>query len=381
MVEAQTPCGFCMSYRPGGSMTIRRDARAAEQSWVSVQLIASDTLCGQCFEWFGSLLRAAATGSPLKPVGAPHPTETPAPHGDACDLCRAHLNGDSFAIELVPRQREMLRRDLFRFDSRLRQYRLCGGCLAWARSIEYDESAVTGTSVRAGIGPVSEWQSPHAAHACTAFLLPDDEGHVAALALQSGHSYRKAPRRTGIRTQVQGELFFIGSGSARQAASVIEQLTPEERLRACVVARFETLGDAREALALGAAEMLVSPLSPQQLGGAAHRARERLTGAKVVRNGDGLPTLQPGPDRPGRPGQLLSITTPRHATMETMWLLRRFLRGDDRVGFGQREGLVAQVFCPDDHVEAVRGRLIHLLGERASVRELGRTESALKKTA
>ncbi|MBA4179233.1 MAG: hypothetical protein C0506_01455 [Anaerolinea sp.] len=362
-------------------MTIRRDARAAEQSWVSVQVLTSETLCATCFEGFGSLLQAAATGVPARPLGAPHAVETATPSGDACDLCRAHLTGDSFAVELVPEQREMIRRDLFRFDARLRQYRLCGGCLAWARSVAYDESAVLNRSFRDGLGLASDWRPTHARDACTAFLLPCDDDEVELYTRQSGRSYRRAPRRTGIGAGPPGEALFIGAGVTRQASAVVEHLTPEERSRVIVVARFETLADAREALAAGAAEMLVSPLLPRHVSGAFQRACEREAGQKPTRTADGLPMLQPGPDRPGRPGQLLAISAARHTTMEKAWILRRFLRGDDRVGFAQGDGLEAQVFCPDAHVDIVRGRITHLFGDRTTIRSVGRSAAALQKTA
>lgn len=359
-----------MSYRPGGGMTIRRDARAAEQAWVSVQLVATETLCGACFGWFGSLLRATAMGTPQKPVGAPLASETPAPKGDACDLCHAHLLGDSFAVELVPSHREMIRRDLFRFDSRLRQYRLCGGCLAWAKSVEYD-----------GGNPEADQElTPYTGDACTGFLLPGDDISLEYYAHATNRSYRRAARRSEIRTRQPGEYFFVASGIGRQAAEVIELMNPEERARTFVVARFEALADAHEALAKGAAELLASPLSPHQISGAFQRARERAAGQRTPRTADGLPSLQTGPDRPGRPGQSLSLTAPRHATMETAWMLRRFLRGDDRIGFGQRDGLMAQVFCPDEHLNAVRARLAHLIGERTVVKELGRTAAAAPAT-
>lgn len=370
MVEAQGPCGFCMSYRPGGGMTIRRDARAAEQSWVSVQLITTENLCAACFEWFGSLLRETAMGGALRPAGAPLAADSPAPKGDGCDVCHSHLLADSFAIELVPAHREMIRRDLFRFDSRLRQYRLCGGCLAWARSIEYD-----GGYLEAG-----QDVAAYAGDACTGFLLPADDISLEYYAQATGRSYRRAGRRSEIRTRQPGELYFVGSGIGRQAAEVIEGMTPDERARTFIVARYETLVDAHEALAKGAAELLASPLSPHQISGAYQRARERASGQRPPRSADGLPTLQPGPDRPGRPGQTLSLTAPRHATMETAWMLRRFLRGDDRIGFGQRDGLMAQVFCPDEHLGAVRARLAHLIGERTAVKELGRTAAAAPAT-
>jgi hypothetical protein len=76
-----------------------------------------------------------------------------------------------------------------------------------------------------------------------------------------------------------------------------------------------------------------------------------------------------------RPGDAFDVTITRGGDIyEVAWLMRRFLRGHDRIGVDRSGALFAHVFCPDEHIDEVVRRLSYIMGDRARVSFAGALE-------
>ena len=118
---------------------------------------------------------------------------------------------------------------------------------------------------------------------------------------------------------------------------------------------------------LGAGDLLVAPLSPQQVTGAFDRignpgsaSRDPATGLRLL----GGPT----DSRFGYAGNAIRVR-PAHLEelLPTVLLLRRYLRGYDSVGLDGNGGAVGVVYCPVDHVQAVMKRMPLFLGDKGKI--------------
>jgi hypothetical protein len=86
----------------------------------------------------------------------------------------------------------------------------------------------------------------------------------------------------------------------------------------------------------------------------------------------GLPSYWMRP-RFGLPCHLVEVVPPAgEGSLDVFLVLRRFLRGYDRVGIADDGSLPAILYCSDEHIDGVVRRMRRLLGVGYQVRVLGR---------
>ena len=290
---------------------------------------------------------------------------------DRCDFCSTPLGDEAHAVDVMPIGGQQGRR----FGT-VRQHRLCVACWSWGRSLLFDDAAARGTSYRQNEGGSGSWLAPAAFDAAGAFLLPDDE-HVLRQAVESMGRWCSTLGPVAAR-QFAGrphEVLFLAANANNGATELLGKLTQEATARTVVVGKIDAIRDVGSALAAGAADFLASPLSPHQVAGAFERLAQpdRLEG----RNAEtGLPIYRRTPGVYADPCHVVNVTTPPSEDQRTVaWLLRRFLRGYDRVGASADTGLEAFIYCPDASLPRVLERLRTLLGAHAKIAPVDRIES------
>lgn len=377
MPDSLLACDFCMSYAQGGEVVIRRDSREAEQAWTTVRTLEAHALCELCFGDAVRLIDAAAGPNESRPSGAPLSIAQGIIDAERCDLCGSALKNESYTLEMVPNERVFVRRDMYHHLGRMRQLRLCFGCFAWFHSVIYDETGARGGSLTGErTGPT--WLPEHFTDAYSVFLGPEDTALLRMAVEQAGRRFTALRPRDARSAATTGDgLVFAGAGPARLAGMLLESLTAHARQRMVVVSRLDALVDMSAALRSGAVDFLVSPLSAQQVSGAFERIADLRGSPTELHRRSGLWLLKPSCLRSGEPCQAyrIAVATPTDR-MQVAWMLRRFLRGYDRVGSDRDGTLQAHVFCPDEHVDEVVRRLSYILGDRARVTFEGRVESA-----
>lgn len=116
----------------------------------------------------------------------------------------------------------------------------------------------------------------------------------------------------------------------------------------------------------GAADILASPLSPQQISGAFDRVydaamprdRDTATGLRIFRREH----FGPRYDLPCFPVTL--ALRPKDDVPALILLLRRFLRGYDRLGIDQEGRLIALLYVAPENAATVVNRMSKVLGKR-----------------
>jgi hypothetical protein len=173
-------------------------------------------------------------------------------------------------------------------------------------------------------------------------------------------------------------VLFIAAGKLDRATTVVRAVPQRIRSHCVVVARLDHMADAVGALSLGAADLLVAPLSPQQVTGAFDRigdpgraAKDPATGLRIL---DGATQA-----RFGYPGHAIRVR-PSHPEdlLSTVLMLRRYLRGYDSVGVDGNGAAVAVVYCPADHVQAVMQRMPVFLGDRVKLEMIASTSKTAR---
>jgi hypothetical protein len=312
-----------------------------------------------------------------RPRGAPASIAPSGMDSERCNLCAALLRNESYTLELMPTRRTFVRRNVYHNVGHMRHLRLCVGCVAWFRAVIYAETGARGgglTTERAG----PTWQPEHVGDASSAYLSPEDTALLGRALEQAGQrctALRPLEARTAASTG--HGLVFAGASTVGVARMLVESVSARARLRIVVVSRYDAHSDMAGALRAGALDFLASPLSAQQISGAFERLADLRVSPWSRHQRTGLWVLSPPRLRGVQPCQVYRIGVPAGGdAMEAAWLLRRFLRGHDRVGVDRNGALYAHVFCPDEHTDEVVRRLSYILGDRAHVSFAGTLASA-----
>jgi len=377
MIErAEATCAVCSDAQDGGELVVRKELRRADGSWASNSAIATYRLCATHFEWAHSLLWTSTAGYSAGglTLGIPMRDRGDIAQAGACDSCGSLLPSEAFGIDLVPNGQVFVRRSLFRHAGAIRQHRVCRHCQAWWVATFDDDSAARGTSHREGEGPQGNWFATCASDTQSVDLTARDGAVLATTVYAAGK--QNTPCDPGDADAAEPGVLFLGAGRRDRASRIVARLTPAQRRRTVIVCRPDGIDDAHEALKLGAADLLASPLSPQQVAAAIDRiglpvrptARDAATGLPVYGNPMNLY---------GHGGSVIEVQPPKNEDVRvTALLLRRYLRGYDLVGSDGKGAVNAMVFCPPEFIDTVAGRLHRIIGERARVKVLSRAKPA-----
>lgn len=368
-------CAICGESGVAGDLALRREVfNASGATWQVVQPLLAAALCRGCFARANSL--AAIAADPARQLAGmlgvpPAVSGGGVLNGRQCDYCKAEVGTEAYGLELLPRGRTFVRTSLFRHTGEIRQQRLCLMCYGWWRATLFDTSAVSGTGVRRLEGPTGGWLSTVAFPTCGVGLHPRDAFTIARVLEPFAIPLVDLPGGA-VPAGYEGQVVFIAADRHAPARDVIRALSPAERTRTVLVGRLDCLDDVRECLRLGVSELLASPLSPQQVEGAFHRVSHEA--APAIDPVLGLPLLRDGQPRFGLPAQHFRVAGPGDDALALALILRRFVRGYDRIGGDGEGGVVLCVYCEDEHVPAVLRRLKTVLGERTVLTPMPREE-------
>ncbi len=359
---------MCGSATVGGDVMFRKEVLRGS-SWASNQPLETYQLCAQCFPWASSIITMAARGEGNERglLGMPIPQSvtpvTPLGAG-SCGYCRRELKVEAVGMDVVPTRRDFVRRSLSRHAGSIQQQRLCSACYYWTRSVLEDSSAMRGASSRQAEGPSGNWLSTADFDASGAGLLRQDEFVLQQTVIASNRQYTHLHPSGGTVRSGPSEVLFVGSGPRGCATSILQAQSAASQARTVVVTTADSASDGFHALVLGAADLLVSPLSPQQIAG----AFDRLKDPSAVLERDpatGLARYRIDRWRFGMPAHQISVSLFRGVTIvEGAIYARRYLRGYDRVGVDADANLLLQVYCPADHLELILHRLQSLAGAK-----------------
>lgn len=332
MTEADSnPCSVCLSNDHRGVLL------ATEHAGEAAIPLAPLSLCAPCF----GMLHALVSGDGA--AGGP----------DRCTRCGGEASDLCFALHFEERGA----------GPRLqgeRDFTLCPACFEVAQQRVEDESEARWERRRPG-----DRESRHLARTGAPRVVA--EGLVAA----DTECIRDAALVAGLQFAARLPRFASGKSICfAPAAAVPELMDGPDRPHAVVaVASAADASQLAAALRAGAADFVASPLSKPQVRGALDRIGE----AAVVRERDaatGLPCYY----RVGRIGtgfQVITIDPGLEDPVAVALVLRRFLRGSDRVGLGEHGCLEVHAACEDDVLPVVLRRLQHVLGAGHAIAAAG----------
>lgn len=351
-------CEMCFSTDIAGEVRFIRVFRRPPDPWREDAAVSSVNVCAACLKFANRALGARPTA--LSKFDAPE--EHRAHSAGHCDLCSAELGVEAHVVEVVPGTRRYVpRADLHRYIARhvgpIRKSRVCWHCYLWCQSVVDDSWSMRGANARRTEGPPGEWSWQGALDTASAGLARADAGVLQRTVEAMGmvHTFLRPDdvRAGGGSLQVP---LFLGCTRSQAARRLLEAVPPHARRSVILVARGDATGDAEAGLALGAGDLLASPLSPHQVVGAVERIRAGGSAAST---------------RLGVPRHLLRIQPATSSdTMAVYLALRRFLRGFDHLEFEAGGTLLVSVYCPAGELPAVTRRVASLLKKRATVAEL-----------
>lgn len=361
-------CDRCGGPNVCGELLVRIEQQRPDQGWTTTRLVRKQDFCEDCFGTLSQIVRQAAVGvADVGMLGYPVPERSSVhAHGLNCGLCRARLGDEAFGIDLVPTERHSVKRGKLRNGGAIQQHRVCFQCRTWCETVANNGAAGQTNVGRSAEGPFGAWFAGEPTDSVAVGLSERDAFVISSVALDGGRAFRLV--EGGAASTSPSETLFIAASTTIRARRVLENLpSPRERARVVVVGRPDALDDAFEALRLGAGDLLVSPLSPQQVTAAYRRSQEAQSGApRDPRSGLRIY----GAELPlfGMPGNGIRVTLKSPKLLfQTALLLRRFVRGYDRVGLDQQGDLYIVAYCPADHVAIVIERLSSFLGTDAQV--------------
>jgi len=363
-------CFRCASSETGGQLSFRKETRKPGGAWLSTVATAPYDLCGKCYEWASQLMQHAGDSGSLPDtvLGFPIGGEKTLSDEAHCSYCHGFFGREAIGVDLVPSGREFVRTSLFRRVGEIRQQRICRQCEAWWVSTLADSSAVTGTSFRKAEGGMGGWLTTVAADAAGLFLLKRD-AYVLQSTIQGMERDYYALTASHLAEMERWEaqpVLFISAGKRDRATLAVRRLSPAVRARTVITARHDCMVDALGAMHAGARDILASPISAQQVSGALDRVfdpalpgeRDANTGLPIFRTEH----LGPRYHLPCDPVSL--VLRPTDDVPSLILLLRRFLRGYDRVGVDAQGRLMALVYVAPQDAASVFTRLATVLGER-----------------
>lgn len=373
-IDLYYPCDRCGMMPLYGEFVIRAEVRRSDRFWATSKTIEHRGLCVECFRALTELTAAAALGlaDPDHP-GLPAPVDAAPSDFAHCNFCRASLTNQAVGVDLVPMTMALVKRSLFKHVGSIQQHRLCRQCLAWCLSLLHVGNGAHGRDQRAHEAGFATWRPTVARDAWTCGLIPRDEFAVRDVADAGGKQWAAiGPADLRLLPYEPNRVVFMAAGLGR-AVRTVTMLSPADRGRVVVVARPDTIDEAMDVLRLGAGDLLVSPLSDEQVAGAlerlgeAQRERQRETGLTVY-----------GSNEPGAyelPSNTIQVDIPRNETLAGAILrLRRFIRGYDRIGVDASGAVRVVVYCPCEHAPVVMERIRVLLGEGTNLRVVARGE-------
>ena len=361
-------CAVCASRDYCGDLRIHEldERRRAEHG--ELQRVR---LCTPCFAFVAESLGAGVrrTEGSAGELHLPERVRSASP-GDGCEVCHRAELWDGVAVLLEVADDAASPAPLSRLHDVARAHRLCPGCLGWFRDVLDQESASRWGNRRREGEPRGGAPVDVNYRATAHGLAPKDHELVAETVTNLGYTFADGGEGDPARDE---HVYFVAAGPGRYAAAFTDALPVTERVRVIVVASADHLADAGEALRLGAADLLAAPLSRQQITG----AFDRLADPFAVSGRDettGLSTYWMRP-RFGLTCHLVEVTPPAgERSLDVFLVLRRFLRGYDRIGIASDGSLPALVYCSDERLDGVVRRMRILLGSNYGVAVLGRAD-------
>ena len=338
--HADEPCAVCGSGDRCGTLHISGSGEPARVH-----------LCTPCFALVAETL-AAAVERPGEAARDLHLPERAAAHspGKPCDVCHGPAGDVTFRVALEAERTS-------------RSHHLCEGCLGWFRDVVEQEAATRPANRRRQRDPGGAAPVDLRYRALCYGLSETDRQLVREAAGHLGHAFENDPVQLGT---VEERVYFVAAGSRREAFTLADSLPITERVRVVVVASPEHLQDAADALRHGAADLLAAPLTRQQVTGAFDRLADPLA-VRARDEATGLPVhwLRP---RFGLPAHLVEVRPPAgERGLDVFLVLRRFLRGHDRIGVANDGSLHVIVYCSDTHIGGIVRRMRRLLGTQYAV--------------
>ena len=365
-------CDRCGGPNVCGELLVRVEQQRPDQGWTTTRLVRKQDFCEDCFGVLSQIVRQAAVGiADVGMLGYPVPERASVyAHGLNCGLCRARLGDEAFGIDLVPTERHSVKRGKLRNGGAIQQHRVCYQCRTWCETVANNGAAGQTNVGRSAEGPFGAWFAGEPTNSVAVGLSDRDAFVISSVVLDGGRAFRTV--EGGVASMAPAETLFIAASTSTRSRRMIENLpSPRERARVVVVGRSDAIDDAFEALRLGAGDLLVSPLSPQQVTGAYRRSQELQAGAARDPR-SGLRVYGAEPPLFGMPANPIRITLKSPKLLfQTALLLRRFVRGYDRIGVDQHGELCVIAYCPPDHVAVIVERLSSFLGTDAQVESAG----------
>ncbi len=297
-------------------------------------------LCEGCAEWLGGLAAAARTPDGTHRVfGGPSAGDRKLVFEDQCQVCCELPTERAAKLSwLSPGGRSL---EVF----------ACTGCEAWLTALASDGRTVRGSGDRQVDGPYGNW--PH----------PNMQGLQARLEIED-HAARslvaESCRAMGMTiTAADADLLLTQATTAGHAARSVKERRGRD-LAVIVLAGLQARRDLSQALDAGARSWMTVPATPQQVTAAISLATRGAAGAWEPETC--LPIVDVTQlERPVVQCEPLSGTD----LFELGWLLKRFSRGYDEVGWHDGTVLVIPR-APSDQVGGVAARLAILVDGRCT---------------
>ncbi|HEY5476095.1 MAG TPA: hypothetical protein VIK11_05190 [Tepidiformaceae bacterium] len=366
------PCDRCGTMPLYGEFLVRSEVHRNDRLWATSKTMERHGLCRPCFDRITGACSAAAQGleDPSWP-GLPAPVDAAPSDYAHCNFCRSALAPQAYGIDLVPMTTEFVRRSLYRHHGSIQQHRICRQCYTWCLTLIHEDPEVRGQSARAYESGFANWYQQVARDVWASGLIERDEAVVWNACHGAGRDFvRIALADTRFLPHDPSRVVFIEAGQGRTVRA-IRALPESARSRVIIVARPDTIEEAMDGMVLGAGDVTVSPLSPEQVAGSLERVADLSQRKRHA--GTGL-TIYPDnePGAHGLPSNTLAVGLERHDTPRGAFLrLRRFLRGYDRVGVDAEGNLRVVVYCPCEYAPRVSERIQMFLGDGTTVRIAG----------
>ena len=301
-------------------------------------------LCQACAEWLGGLAAAARTPDGMHRVfGGPSAGNRKLVFEDQCQVCCEMPTGRAAKLAWVaPSGRRV---ELF----------ACTGCEAWLTALASDGRTVRGSGDRDIDGPYGNWPHPNL-RGLHARLDIEDHATRALVA--------ESCRAMGMNvTADSADLLLVQATASGHAARAVKGRRGLD-LAAIVLAGLRARRDLAGALEAGARSWITVPATPQQVTAAISKATRGEFGSWDPETC--LPLIDPEKlDRPVVQCEPLEGTD----LFELGWLLKRFSRGYDEVGWHNGNVLIVPR-APSDVIESVAERLSILVDGRCVFRVL-----------
>ncbi|MBK7126047.1 MAG: hypothetical protein IPI85_08425 [Dehalococcoidia bacterium] len=297
-------------------------------------------LCESCAEWLGGLAAAArAPDGTHRVLGGPSAGNRKLVFEDQCQVCCEMPVGKAARMAWVsPTGRRL---ELF----------ACTGCEAWLTALASDGRTVRGSGDREVDGPYGNWPHPNL-RGLKVHLDVEDHASRSLMA--------ETCRAMGMElTSEPADILITQATAAGHAARKVRERRGLD-IAAIVVAGLRAKRDLAQALEAGARCWATIPVTPQQLTAVLARASRGEVGSWDAETC--LPVLHTSKlDRP----VVQCDPLPGTDLFELGWLLKRFSRGYDEVGW--HDGVILIVpRAPSDQLTGVASRLSVLVDGRCT---------------